>query len=79
MVTGSWDSILKIWDIVQKKKTAVFRAVFRGHSGSVQGVKFSRSGIHVASVDIFGEIRIWSADHAKIVRAVVVVVVVYYF
>eukprot|EP00058_Branchiostoma_floridae_P011084 XP_002596572.1 hypothetical protein BRAFLDRAFT_128562 [Branchiostoma floridae] len=58
IVTGCWDSTLKVYDTLNKKRIAIIR----GHNSSVRDVAYSRNGRHLASAALSGEVKLWSAE-----------------
>ncbi|XP_019622302.1 PREDICTED: telomerase protein component 1-like [Branchiostoma belcheri] len=58
IVTGCWDTTLKVYDTLNKKRVAVIR----GHDSSVRDVAYSPNGRHLASAALSGEVKLWSAE-----------------
>ncbi|KAL4232139.1 hypothetical protein ACF0H5_009714 [Mactra antiquata] len=58
IVSGQWDSTIKIWDIFHKTKLGVLR----GHGTSVRDIAYSPSGRHIASAALDGDVKMWAAD-----------------
>jgi WD40 repeat protein len=58
MVTGSWDKMLRLWDL----KTGVMLKKMEGHGSGVWGLALSRDGRLIASGDAGGEAIVWHGE-----------------
>jgi WD40 repeat protein len=58
MVTGSWDSTLRLWDL----EKGVMLKKMEGHSNEVLGLAISRDGQLIASSDEGGEVIVWHGE-----------------
>eukprot|EP00126_Sphaerothecum_destruens_P000078 Sdes_comp10094_c0_seq1m1696 len=53
LVTGSWDTLVKIWDLSSK----ICKKILRGHKSKVCSVRFS--GKKLVSGDAEGKVKVW--------------------
>jgi pre-mRNA-processing factor 19 len=53
--TGTQNNLIRIWDLRTQKNVATFQ----GHQGSINNVKFSENGIHLASCSMDNSVKIW--------------------
>ena len=55
LVTGSWDNVVRIWDLT----TGRLSAMWTGHTGPIRGIEFSPDGRIVATSSLDRTIRVW--------------------
>ena len=61
VVTGSWDSAIRIFDVFNRKR----KAVLRGHLTAVRAAAYRPSGRHSCSASLDGEVKMWWAANGS--------------
>ena len=54
IASGSWDGVVRVWDV----ESRVDETIFRGHGSSVSGVAFSPDGSRLVSCSVDGTARV---------------------
>ena len=56
LATGSWDGVVRVWDL----RNATEVAAFRGHNGGITSLDFYPDGKSVASASEDGTVLVWA-------------------
>ena len=64
VVSGSWDTTLRLWDV--KKSKCI--SIFKGHIRGVTCLSFSPDGRYVVSGSLDKTLRLWDVEKAKCIR-----------
>lgn len=57
IVTGCWDSCIRIFNFFDRAR----KAVLRGHQTSIRSISFSSNAVYIASSSIDGDVKLWSS------------------